>query len=279
MNQLKTAGARRAMTHIVLLGFGFAYVYPFLWAVGSSLKTKLDFLDTGLSLVPPTPRWENYAEAWDQASFGTYFLNSLIISVTSVAFTLLFTAMAGFALARTTFPGKKALLGVILITFLLPTGYTIIPVFDIVKALGLLNTLWSVILVQVGGGLVFGTFMFMAYFTTMPRELEEAARVDGAGFNTLFFRVMLPLSKPMAATLGLFTFISSWNNFFLPLVFTLGRPELRTVGVGLYAFTNQTSTNWTLLCAGAIISLAPIVVVFVIAQRYIVEAIAGAVKA
>ncbi|WP_214322665.1 carbohydrate ABC transporter permease [Nonomuraea sediminis] len=270
---------RRAFTHIMLLGFGFAYVYPFLWAVGSSLKSPIDFLDTGLGLKPTTFMWDNYVKAWEQASFGTYFLNTLIISVATVACVLLLTAMAGFALARHTFPGKKALIGVVLATFLLPHGYTIIPVFDIVKALGLLDTLWSVILVQVGGGLVFGTFMFMAYFQTMPRELEEAARVDGAGYNTLFFRVILPLSRPMAATLGLFTFISSWNNFFLPLVFTLGKPELRTLGVGLYAFTSQTSTNWTLLCAGAIISLAPIVVVFVVAQRYVVDAIAGAVKA
>ncbi|MFI6900438.1 carbohydrate ABC transporter permease [Nonomuraea sp. NPDC050394] len=265
--------------HILLLGFGLAYVYPFLWALGSSLKTPMDFLDGGLSLIPPEMRWENYAKAWDQASFGTYFVNTLVISLVTVVFTLLLTAMAGYALARHTFPGRKTLLFVIGATFLLPHGYTIIPVFDIVKALGLLDTIWSVILVQVGGGLVFGTFMFMAYFQAMPKELEEAARVDGAGYNTLFFRVILPLSRPMAATLGLFTFIGSWNNFFLPLVFTLGKPELRTLGVGLYAFTSQTSTNWTLLCAAAIISLAPIVVVFVVAQRYVVDAIAGAVKA
>ncbi|MFI6320292.1 carbohydrate ABC transporter permease [Nonomuraea sp. NPDC050556] len=270
---------KRAMTHVMLLGFGFAYVYPFLWAVGSSLKTPMDFLDTGLGLTPPTVRWENYADAWEKASFGTYFLNTVIIAGCTVLFTLLFTAMAGYALARQTFPGRKTLMAVIAVTFLLPHGYTIIPVFDLVKALGLLNTLWSVVLVQVGGGLVFGTFMFMAYFAAMPRELEEAARVDGAGYNVVFFRVMLPLAKPMAATLGLFTFISSWNNFFLPLVFTLGKPELRTLGVGLYAFTSETSTKWTLLCAGAIISLAPIVIIFVVAQRYIVDAIAGAVKA
>ncbi|WP_327087261.1 carbohydrate ABC transporter permease [Nonomuraea sp. NBC_01738] len=270
---------RRTLTHILLLGIGFAYVYPFLWAVGSSLKSPMDFLDTGLGLVPPTFMWENYATAWNQASFGTYFLNTVIISLLTVVGTLLLTAMAGFALARHTFPGKKTLIGIIGATFLLPHGYTIIPVFDIVKALGLLDTIWSVVLVQVGGGLVFGTFMFMAYFQSMPKELEEAARVDGAGYNTLFFRVILPLSRPMAATLGLFTFISSWNNFFLPLVFTFGKPELRTLGVGLYAFTSETSTKWTLLCAGAIISLAPIVVVFVVAQRYVVDAIAGAVKA
>ncbi|WP_067478727.1 carbohydrate ABC transporter permease [Actinomadura hibisca] len=279
MTELKGARARRGLTHLVLLAIGFAYVYPFLWAVGSSLKTKIDFLDGGLGLLPSRPVWENYAQAWREASFGTYFVNTLVISVTTVAFTLLFTAMAGYALARHTFPGKKIILGVILATYLLPHGYTIVPIYDLINSLGLLNTLTSVILAQVGGGLVFGTFMFMAYFSTLPRELEEAARVDGAGFNTLFFRVMLPVSKPMMATLGLFTFISSWNNFFLPLVFTLGRPELRTVGVGLYAFTNQTTTDWTLLCAGAVISLAPIVVVFVVAQRYIVEAIAGAVKA
>lgn len=274
-----TSVPRRALTHILLLGFGFAYVYPFLWAVGSSLKTPMEFLDTGLGLLPPTFQWGNYATAWDEADFGAYFVNTLIISVTTVLFTVLFTAMAGFALSRQNYPGRKVIIGVVGATFLLPHGYTLVPIFDLVKGLGLLDTLWSVILVNVGGGLVFGTFMFMAYFQAMPRELEEAARVDGASYHTLFFRVALPLGRPMAATLGLFTFISSWNSFLLPLIFTLGRPELRTLGVGLYAFTSETSTKWTLLCAGAIISLAPIVLVFMLAQRHIVDAVAGAVKA
>src|SRR5581483_3559378 len=204
--------------------------------------------------------------------------NTLVITAATVAFTLIFTSMAGFVLARTNFPGKKILLGLIAITFFLPSGYTIIPVFDLIQRLGLLNTLGAVILVETAGNMVFSTFLFMGYFFTMDRELEDAARVDGATFNQLFWQVMLPLAGPMLATVGLFSFIGSWNNYFIPLVFTIGVPELRTLPVGLYAFISQTSTNWTLLCAASIISLGPIIAVFVFAQRYVVNAVAGAVK-
>ncbi|HZR45052.1 MAG TPA: carbohydrate ABC transporter permease [Ktedonobacteraceae bacterium] len=266
------------ITHVILLVGGFFWVYPFLWALGSSLKSDAGFLDEGLNIFPKEAQWSNYVSAWNDASFGQYFSNTLVITAATVAFTLIFTSMAGFVLARTNFPGKKILLGLIAITFFLPSGYTIIPVFDLIQRLGLLNTLGAVILVETAGNMVFSTFLFMGYFFTMDRELEDAARVDGATFNQLFWQVMLPLAGPMLATVGLFSFIGSWNNYFIPLVFTIGVPELRTLPVGLYAFISQTSTNWTLLCAASIISLGPIIAVFVFAQRYVVNAVAGAVK-
>ena len=269
---------RRLATHAILLAVGFVWVYPFLWALASSFKSQAGFIDEGLSIIPRELDWLNYLRAWNGANFATYFLNTVLISAFTVVLTLLFTSMAGFALARTSFPGKRILLVIIVVTFFLPRGYTIVPVYDIVQHLGLLNTLASVILVQVASGMVFNTFLFMGYFTTVAKELEEAARVDGASFNQAFWYVMLPLARPMLATLGLFTFIHSWNAFLTPLVFTLGQPQLRTLAVGLYAFISQTSTDWTSLCAGSIISLAPIIVVFVVAQRHIVDAIAGAVK-
>ncbi|HLZ60807.1 MAG TPA: carbohydrate ABC transporter permease [Ktedonosporobacter sp.] len=272
-------GAGRIITHLLLIGGGILWVYPFLWTLGSSLKSSSGFLDEGLNIFPKEWQWSNYVTAWNDASFGQYFLNTVTTTVATVAFTLLFTSMAGFVLARTRFPGKKILLGLIAITFFLPSGYTIIPVFDLIQRLNLLNTLWAVILVQMAGNMVFGTFLFMGYFATMDRELEDAARVDGANFNQLFWQVMFPLAGPMLATVGLFTFIGAWNSFFIPLIFTLGVPELRTLAVGLYAFISQTSTDWTSLCAGSIIALAPIIVVFVFAQRYIINAVAGAVKA
>lgn len=269
---------RRPLTHLLLLGIGFFWLYPLLWALSGSLKSDDGFLDSGVGLIPHQLNWSNYADAWKGASFGTYFLNSVIITALTVALTLLFASMAGYALARTEFPGRRVLLIVILVTFFLPRGYTIVPVYDVVNRVGLLNTLWSVIVVQVAGGMVFSTFLFMGYFRTVAKEIEEAARVDGAGFHQTYFYVILPLARPMLATLGLFTFISSWNDFMTPLVFTLGEPHLRTLAVGLYAFISQTSTDWTALCAGSVISLAPIILVFVFAQRHIVAAIAGAVK-
>lgn len=269
---------RWLLVHAVLLAGGFLWVYPFLWAVGSSLKSQAGFIDEGLSLIPREFDWQNYVDAWNGASFSTYFLNSVIITACTVAGTLLLTSMAGYALARSSFPGKRIFLLVTVITLFLPRGYTIVPVYDLVTRLHLLNTLWSVVVVQVAGGMVFNTFLFMGYFITIARELDEAARVDGAGFNRIYWYVMLPLARPMIATLGLFAFISSWNDFFTPLVFTLGQPQLRTLPVGLYAFVSQTSTNWTALSAGSIITLAPIFLVFVFAQRHIVDAVAGAVK-
>jgi ABC-type glycerol-3-phosphate transport system permease component len=270
--------ARWLLVHAVLLAAGFLWVYPFLWAVGSSLKSQAGFIDEGLSLIPRELDWQNYVDAWNGASFSTYFLNSVIITACTVAGTLLLTSMAGYALARSSFPGKRVFLVVTVITLFLPRGYTIVPVYDLVTRLHLLNTLWSVVVVQVAGGMVFNTFLFMGYFITIARELDEAAQVDGAGFNRIYWHIMLPLARPMIATLGLFAFISSWNDFFTPLVFTLGQPQLRTLPVGLYAFVSQTSTNWTALSAGSIITLVPIVLVFVFAQRYIIDAVAGAVK-
>jgi ABC-type glycerol-3-phosphate transport system permease component len=269
---------RWLLVHAVLLVVGFFWVYPFLWAVGSSLKSQAGFIDEGLSLIPRELGWQNYVDAWTGASFSTYFLNSVIITASTVAGTLLLTSMAGYALARTSFPGKRIFLVVTVITLFLPRGYTIVPVYDLITRIHLLNTLWSVVVVQVAGGMVFNTFLFMGYFITIARELDEAARVDGAGFNRIYWYIMLPLARPMIATLGLFAFISSWNDFFTPLVFTLGQPQLRTLPVGLYAFVSQTSTNWTALCAGSIITLAPIVLVFVLAQRHVIDAVAGAVK-
>ena len=269
----------RIITHVILIGGGLFWMYPFLWALAGSLKSNTGFLDEGLNIVPKEWLWSNYATAWNDASFGQYFVNTVITTVATVGFTLLFSSMAGFVLARTRFPGKRLLLGLIAITFFLPTGYTIVPVFDLIQHMNLLNTLWSVIVVQVAGNMVFSTFLFMGYFATMDRELEDAAKVDGASFTQLYWWVMLPLAAPMLATVGLFTFISAWNSFFIPLIFTLGVPELRTLAVGLYSFLSQTSTDWTSLCAGSIIALAPIITVFIFTQRYIINAVAGAVKA
>lgn len=266
------------MTHVALLAGGIAWLYPFWWVLGSSLKDTDGFFSGGLNPLPHQFLWSNYTQAWREASFGTYFVNTLLITLGTVALTLITTAMGGYVLARTKFPGRGLSLGLVSATLFLPHGYTIIPIFDTVQRLGLLNSLWAVIIVQASGGVVFGTFLFMGYFGAIDRELEDAARVDGASFHQTFWRVMLPLSGPMAATVGLFTAITAWNSFFIPLVFTLGRPELRTLAVGMYAFIGQNSTQWTLLCAGSVITLAPIVVLFLLLQRFFVNGLAGAVK-
>ncbi len=272
-------GLVRVLTHTILLAGGFLWMYPMLWALGSSLKSPDGFFSEGLSVIPRELDWSNYANAWNEASFGQYLFNTVFTTALTVLVTLIFTAMAGYVLARTRFPGKKVVIALIGVTLFLPHGYTIIPVFDVVQHIGLLNTLWSIIVVNTADGMVFNTFLFLGYFTTISRDIEEAARIDGATFNQLFFRVMFPLAGPIAATVALFTFIGSWNNFFTPLVFTLGQPDLRTLAVGMYAFIGANSTNWTYLCAGSVITLAPIMLVFLFLQRFFIEGLAGAVKA
>ena len=264
--------------HLVLFIGGFFWVYPFLWLLGSSLKTTKDFFDRGLNILPGEVAWDNYVRAWNDGNFGQYFINTIVVSICVVSLVILVTAMAGYSLSRTTFPGKALILGLIALTLFLPHGYTIIPIFDLITQLGLLNTLSSFIIVETAGGVVFSTFLFMGYFSSIDKEIEDAARMDGANFHQRFWMIMLPLSGPIVATIALMTFISSWNNFFVPLVFTLGVPELRTLAVGMFAFLGQNTIDWTSLTAGSVITLAPIIVVFILLQRYFINGVAGAVK-
>jgi raffinose/stachyose/melibiose transport system permease protein len=188
------------------------------------------------------------------------------------------TSMIGYVLGRYSFPGKRAIIGLFVATVFLPTGYTIIPVFEMVNRLGLADTLWGVILAQSGGAHVLYILLFAGYFSQLPRELEEAAIMDGASFVRVFVQVMLPLAMPIVATVIILHFINSWNDFLLPLVLTLSRPDLRTLAVGMYAFRGEFYVDWSGMAAAASISLLPVILVFLFMQRYFVEGIAGAVK-
>jgi ABC-type glycerol-3-phosphate transport system permease component len=254
------------------------WVYPFAWMVAASLKTQLEVFASGLSLIPESPAWENYSRAWSDAGFGTYLLNTVIVTVATVVLVVVRCAMAGYVLGRYRFRGHKTIMVILVATLFVPTGYTIIPVVDISMKLGLLNSLTGMIIALSGGAHVASILLYLGYFRQIPRELEEAAILDGAGFWTIFFRVMLPMAKPVTATVTLLTFLGTWNAFFLPLVFTFSRPDLRTLSVGMLAFVGENSTDWSGMAAAATISLLPVVILFVLMQRYFVEGIAGAVK-
>ena len=269
---------RGVLTHLVLLAVGAFYLFPFLWMLGSSLKTSGEFFTGGLSVLPAAPQWHNYADSWSQGHFGTYFFNTVLFALGSTLLLILLSSAAGYVLARTRFPGRPVVIGVMLALFFIPGGYTILPLFDLVSRLGLLNTLWSVIIVVTAGSIIYNTILFSGFFTTLPPELEEAATMDGANLPRTFWSVALPQATPMIATVGLFHFMYAWNSFFIPLVFTIGNPKLRTLAVGLQAFIGENQTQWTWIAAGAVISTLPIMLLFFLLQRYFVDAIAGAVK-
>ena len=212
------------------------------------------------------------------AKFSRYMFNTIAITLGTVAITVITTSLAGYVLGRYSFIGKRVVFGVLAATIFIPAGYTIIPTVRLANALGLLNSLWGVILVLSGTGNVIFILLFSAYFAGLPNELEEAAVLDGASFWVVYLRVMLPLSGPVVATVTILKFLNSWNNFFVPLVFTFSRPDLRTLSVGMFAFVGQNETDWSGMAAAATLSLIPVVMVFFLMQRRFVEGIAGAVK-
>lgn len=282
MNRVATRRRPQGWNILRYLALGtlcLVWIYPFLWLVSASLKTPIEIFAKGLNLIPDTPVWENYVRAWGQAGFSTYMLNTAIVTVGTVAVVVFHTALTGYVLGRYDFVGRKLVIGVLAATLVVPAGLTIIPIVDLVSALGLLNGHWGIILALAGSGQSAAILLYAGYFRGLPRELEEAATMDGAGFLRIFFYVMMPLAGPVTATVTVLTFLAAWNAFLIPLVFTFGTPGLRTLPVGMLAFVGTNETDWSGMAAAATISLLPVIVFFFFVQRYFVEGIAGAVKA
>jgi len=268
---------RSTLTSLVLFPICFVWIYPFLWMLSAGLKTEREIY-SGLGLIPDSLLWENYSRAWTVARIGEYFVNTVIVTLGSIAIVLISVSLMGYVLGRFQFPGKKAVIAVFAVTIFLPEGYTIIPIVELLQKLNLTNSLAGVTLAQSGGAHVVMVLLFAGYFSQLPKELEEAAVVDGASFFRVFWEIMLPLAKPVIATTIILQFMASWNAFLQPLVLTLSRPDLRTLAVGIYAFRGEYSTDWSGMAAASTISLAPIIIVFLFLQRYFIEGIAGSVK-
>lgn len=262
----------------VLLIIGVLWVYPFVWMVSASLKNSAEIFAAALNLIPQDPQWHNYTRAWVDANFGGYLINTFVVTIMTVIIVVVRCALAGYVLGRYRFPGSRIIIGIFIVTLFVPTGYTIIPIVKISLQLGLLNSLTGMILALAGASNVAAILIYAGFFRQMPAELEEAATLDGAGFLRTFTQVMLPLSMPVTATVSVLTFLATWNAFFLPLVFSFSRPQLRTLSVGMQAFLGENATDWSGMAAAGVISILPVVALFMFMQKYFVEGIAGAVK-
>jgi multiple sugar transport system permease protein len=272
------AWIRQLPIQIVLATAATIWVFPFIWMISSSFKTNREFLSAGLGLWPRQFRVDNYVRAWEVANFSQYFQNSVIVTITTVAIVVVISALTGYALARVEFPGKRPLIVLYAATLFIPKGYTIIPVYQLIRELGLLNTIPGLILAETGAAPVLFALLFMAHFSSVPMELDEASELDGATFGQTFLYVMLPLAMPMVATTVVLQFMWTWNSFFTPLVLTLNNPDLRTLTVGMYAFVGEYNTDWTGLTAAALISIVPILSLFLLLQRYFIAGLTGSVK-
>ncbi len=261
----------RIVSHLVLGLVALTMLLPFLWMIGTSLMTELEVYQFPPKFIPEEFQWSNYKEAMTLLPFDRFFLNSVIVTLGAVLGQLLFCSMAAYAFARLQFKGRDKLFAIYLMTMMVPAIVTMIPAFLIINAFGWIDTYWAMITPLVNS--VWGIFLLRQFFISLPRDLEDAARIDGAGDFTIYWRIILPLSLPALATLGIFSFMSTWKDFLWPLLVTT-KMEMRPVEVGIAMFHTFHSLNWPHQMAAAVVVMIPIIIVFIFTQRFFTKGIA-----
>jgi len=251
---------------------GALMIVPFLWMLSTSLKTTAQSMAFPPEWWPRPFIWENYTQIYEYMPFFTFLFNSVKITFFVLVGQLLTCSLAGYAFAKLRFPGRRPLFLILLSTMMIPSQVTLIPVFIIMKFLGWINTHYALI-VPAFFGSVFGTFLLRQFFLGLPNDLEDAARIDGCSPFGIYWRIMLPLAKPSLATLGIFTFMGTWNDFMRPLIY-LSDMDKMTLPVGLALLSNHQDIRIPLIMAGAVLSLLPILVLYIFGQKYFVQGIA-----
>jgi len=260
---------RQLPIQAILLAGAMIVVVPFLWMLTTSLKSPSQ-VHRPPYLIPVHFAWHNYRLAWQADDFGRFYLNSGIMALAITTGQLVLSSLAGYAFARLRFPGRNILFWAVLFTMMVPVYVTLIPSYLLVKEFGWLDSYEGLIVPRLVSA--FGIFLLRQHYLTIPRDLEEAALLDGASRLRIWAGVFVPLSGPALATLGIFAFLFAWNDFLWPLIVTT-RPEMRTVQLGLAMFSGKYGTQWTLLMAGAVTATIPAVIAFVIGQRWLVRGI------
>lgn len=274
----------RIIIFAVLAGYLLWVVYPMAWVAYSSLKTDEAIFREAFALPPfDDLQTGNYARAWNEAKFGDYFFNSVVVTLSSVTLIVMLGAMAAYALARFYHPLGKGVFWLFLAGLMIPVQLSIVPLFFELKALGLLNSRLGLILVYTANGLPFAIFILAGFFKSLPRSLYEAAVVDGCSEASAFWKVMLPLARPGLVTVAIFQFIGVWKEYFFAFMFTSGDAgaSVRTLPLGLanLSITSQYRSDYGMLFAGLVIVTIPILVVFIALQKQLVKGVtAGALK-
>jgi multiple sugar transport system permease protein len=262
---------RVALSYLVLSAGASIMILPFVWMLSTSLKTSAAVFVYPPQWLPNPLIWSNYADVVRIMPFLRYTLNTAFVAGSVSLLQLVVSSLAAFAFARLRFPGRDRLFLAYLATLMVPGQVTLIPNFLIIKYLGWIDTYQALIIPQVFSA--FGTFLLRQFFLTIPRDLEDAGRIDGASAFGIYRRIVLPLSGPALATLGVFTFTAQWNNFLWPLI-VINDEQMRTLTVGLQALVGEFTVQYPLLMAGSVLSLVPMLVIFLLAQRFFVRGIA-----
>jgi multiple sugar transport system permease protein len=269
-----------ALLYLLAIGSSLMFVFPFFWTISTSLKEPRELIAYPPAILPAVPRWENYAEIWTVGlnySFVTFFGNSVYVTVVSLIGQIATAFLVGYGFARFRFPGRNALFALCLSTMILPPHVTIIPLFVMFSKMRWIDTYLPLIVPSYLGGGAFTIFLIRQFIMTLPRELDEAAIIDGAGRLSILFRIILPNSGPVLATAAIFGFVGHWNQFLEPLIF-LNSASKYTVPLGLWFLRFQEGTPGlpkdNLLMAASVLATLPIIIVFFMAQKYFVRGIA-----
>lgn len=264
--------AWRFLAYAVLCAVGVLMLFPFLWMVSSSLKSQLEIFNYPPNWIPNPPRFQNYVDAMTFRPFPLYLRNSLAIAILNVIAVVSSSSLCAYGFARIRFWGRDFWFGIVIATLLLPNIVTLVPQFIIFTKLGWVNSILPLTIPLFFGGGAFNIFLLRQFFRTIPEELADAARIDGCSEFGIYWRIMLPLSRPALITVSIFTFLAAWNDLIGPLVY-LRTPETYTVAIGLAQFRGAMTTRWDLQMAAAAIMVIPVIILFFFAQRYFIKGI------
>jgi ABC-type glycerol-3-phosphate transport system permease component len=267
-------GARiqRWITILILLFIALLMLLPFAWLVSSSLKTQNNVFEYPPQWIPYPMQFQNYADALTYKPFGLYFRNTLIIVLLNVTAVVTSSSLCAYGFARIRFRGREFWFGIVIATILLPNVILLVPQFIIFTHLGWVDTFLPLTVPMFFGGGAFNIFLLRQFFRTIPEELADAARIDGCSEFGIYWRIMLPLSRPALITVGIFTFLTSWNDLLNQIIY-LRTPDNYTLAVGLALFRSVLNTRWELLMAASTATILPIVILFFFAQRYFIQGI------
>jgi multiple sugar transport system permease protein len=264
--------AFKSVSYIILIIVACTMLIPFAWMISSSLKLNRDVFTFPIRWIPENPRWRNYSDIWVKIPLLRFALNTIKLSVIVTALQLLSSSFAAYAFAKLRFPGRKPLFLGYIATIAVPWQAYMVPQFILMRTMGLNNTHLSIIFLQAFSA--FGVFMMKQFYESVPDELREAARIDGLTEYGTWIKIMLPLSKPALSTLTIITFVNTWNDFLGPLIY-LTRTELKTIQIGLRGFISQYSSEYGLIMAASVVTLIPVLMIFLSLQKYFVQGVAN----
>jgi len=250
----------------------FTMLLPFAWMLSSSLKFNKDVFTFPMQWIPKEPRWANYSIIWTRIPLGKFILNTFKLAIIITALQLFSSSFAAYAFAKLSFPGRRALFLGYIATIAVPWQAYMVPQFIMMSSMGLNNTHTAIICLQAFSA--FGVFMMKQFYENVPNELRDAARIDGLSEYGIWWKIMLPLSKPAISTLIIITFVNTWNDFLGPMIY-LTRTDLKTIQIGLRSFISQYSSEYGLIMAGSVVALIPVLIVFLSLQRYFIQGIAS----